>query len=376
MLTVRDLVKIYPGPVAALQGVDLDIPNGMFGLLGSNGAGKTTLMRILAGLLEPTSGNAALDGESILDRPETIWSRLGYLPQDFGFFPHLTGTAMLSYLLRLKGVTAPGGLNALCDELLEQVNLSFTDDFYEGQTDSFVGTRSPLTTRVKITGPAEFTLNSVGIKTADTEDAGRRTVVWESDHPVSFFNVVAGRWDVKRGAGTAVFYHPGHPYNVDEILGCLDSSRKYYSQWFLAYPWKELKLSEFPALATYAQGFPTNISFSEGVGFLTASTPEIHFAFEITAHEAAHQWWGNILTPGKGPGGNILAEGMAHFSTILLVDQAKGPGARIDFCKRLEANYAKSRRPDAERPLVKIDGSRSGDTTVTYDRGAGSSGCC
>jgi len=128
MLTVRDLVKIYPGPVAALQGVDLDIPNGMFGLLGSNGAGKTTLMRILAGLLEPTSGTAALDGESILDRPETVRSRLGYLPQDFGFFPHLTGTAMLRYLLRLKGVTAPVGLNALCGELLEQVNLSFAAD--------------------------------------------------------------------------------------------------------------------------------------------------------------------------------------------------------------------------------------------------------
>ncbi len=245
----------------------------------------------------------------------------------------------------------------------------YTDNFYEGQTDSFVGTRSPFTTRVKITGPAEFALNSVGIKTADTEDAGRRTVVWESDHPVSFFNVVAGRWDVKRGAGTAVFYHPGHPYNVDEILGCLDASRKYFSQWFFAYPWKELKLSEFPALATYAQGFPTDISFSEGVGFLTANTPEIHFAFEVTAHEAAHQWWGNILTPGKGPGGNILSEGTANFSTILLVDQMKGLAARIDYCKRLEANYAKSRHPDSERPLVKIDGSRDGDTTVTYDKG-------
>jgi ABC-2 type transport system permease protein len=245
----------------------------------------------------------------------------------------------------------------------------YRDDFYKGQTDSFVGTRSPFTTRVKITGPAEFTLNSVGIKTAETEMGGRRTVVWESDHPVSFFNVVGGRWDVKRGEGIAVFYHPGHPYNVDEILGCLGASRKYYSKWFFPYPWKELKLSEFPNLATYAQGFPTNISFSEGVGFLTANTPEIHFAFEITAHEAAHQWWGNILAPGKGPGGNILAEGMAHFSTILLVDQSKGPGARIDFCKRLEANYAKSRRPDSERPLVKIDGSRGGDTTVTYDKG-------
>jgi ABC-type multidrug transport system ATPase subunit len=125
MLSIRDLVKIYPGPVAALQGIDLDVPNGMFGLLGPNGAGKTTLMRILAGLLEPTSGTASLDGEAILEKPESIWCRLGYLPQDFGFFPHLTGAAMLEYLLRLKGVHAPGGLKALCRELLDRVHLSF-----------------------------------------------------------------------------------------------------------------------------------------------------------------------------------------------------------------------------------------------------------
>src|SRR5262245_4303423 len=107
MLKVRALVKIYPGPVAAPRGIDLDVPNGMFGLLGPNGAGKTTLMRILAGLLEPTSGTASLDEESILEKPDRIWSRLGYLPQDFGFYPHLTGAGMLRYLLRLKGVSAP-----------------------------------------------------------------------------------------------------------------------------------------------------------------------------------------------------------------------------------------------------------------------------
>ena len=82
-------------------------------------------MRILAGLLEPTSGSATLDGMSMLANPERIWSRLGYLPQDFGFFPHLSGTAMLRHLLRLKGVSAPGGLNALCGELLDRVHLSF-----------------------------------------------------------------------------------------------------------------------------------------------------------------------------------------------------------------------------------------------------------
>lgn len=125
MLEIRELVKIYPGPVAALQGIDLDVAPGMFGLLGPNGAGKTTLMRILAGLLEPSSGKISFDGQNLTGHPERIWSQLGYLPQDFGFYPHLTGERMLAYLLKLKGVSAPGGMKNLCAELLERVNLSF-----------------------------------------------------------------------------------------------------------------------------------------------------------------------------------------------------------------------------------------------------------
>ncbi len=125
MLTVRNLVKVYPGPVAALQGVDLEIPKGMFGLLGPNGAGKTTFMRILSGLLEPTSGSVLIDGIDVIENPSALWGKLGYLPQYFGFYPNLTGEQMLQHLLKLKGVTGKKDLKALGDELLERVNLTF-----------------------------------------------------------------------------------------------------------------------------------------------------------------------------------------------------------------------------------------------------------
>ena len=63
----------------------------------------------------------------------------------------------------------------------------------------------------------------------------------------------AGKWLERKGEGTAIYYHPAHTYNIDELLLALNGARKYYSLWFREYPWKELKLSEFPSLSTYAQ---------------------------------------------------------------------------------------------------------------------------
>ena len=93
-----------------------------------------------------------------------------------------------------------------------------------------LGTERRSRRKITVTGPADFTINSVGTKTSDTVKDGRRTVVWESDHPVSFFNVIAGRWEVERGEGTAVYYHPGHPYNIAEMREGLDAARRYYSR--------------------------------------------------------------------------------------------------------------------------------------------------
>ena len=124
MLQIRDLLKIYPGPVTALKGVSLDIPNGLFGLLGPNGAGKSTLMTIVAGPLQPTAGSVTLDDAALLGDPSVVRRSLGYLPQEFGFYPELTGLKMLMLMLKLKGVQAPQGQRKLAEELLERVNLA------------------------------------------------------------------------------------------------------------------------------------------------------------------------------------------------------------------------------------------------------------
>jgi ABC-2 type transport system ATP-binding protein len=117
--------KFY-GDYPALRDVMLHAePGACLALIGRNGAGKTTLLRIVAGLLEPTAGTVTLDGTELTGRPERVWPILGYLPQEFGFYPHLTGEKMLAYLLELKGINAPGGRKALCRELLERVNLGF-----------------------------------------------------------------------------------------------------------------------------------------------------------------------------------------------------------------------------------------------------------
>ncbi len=278
-----------------------------------------------------------------------------------GVVLHMFSPSFLPVLGFLEGI----GI----DEDNRYQSKDFPADHYRQVLEPALGTPLPFRTRVRVTTPEAYTANSVGALVEEGVVDGKRIAVWESDYPVKLLNVVAGRWEVRRAGGTAVFFHPQHRYNIDEISEALQAARRYYSEWFFPFPWAELKLSEFPNLAQYAQGFPTNITFSEGIGFLTKSDPRTNAAFFVTAHEAAHQWWGNLVTPGNGPGANILSEGMSHYSTILLFQQVKGERERIEFCKRIEERYGDERQVDSERPLVKIDGSRAGDTTVTYDKG-------
>src|SRR6266566_869536 len=125
-IKIYHLNKIYRGGVHALVDVDLSIPSGMYGLLGPNGAGKTTLMRILAGILRPTSGSLQVgehDGDT--ERGRTAIKRvLGYLPQDLGVYPDLSAREFLDYIGILKGMDERKIRQRRVEELLEVVSLA------------------------------------------------------------------------------------------------------------------------------------------------------------------------------------------------------------------------------------------------------------
>lgn len=107
----------------AVDNISLKITPGVWGLLGANGAGKTTLMRIIAGIMKPTSGKVVYDGVPIETLQESYRDIFGYLPQEFGFYPEFTVLDYLEYVATLKGISAKRAKSKI-DELLSKLTLS------------------------------------------------------------------------------------------------------------------------------------------------------------------------------------------------------------------------------------------------------------
>lgn len=121
-LKIENLTKTFQG-TAAVSHVSYTMNKGVYGLLGVNGAGKTTLMRMLCTLLKPTEGGIFLDGKDIFRMGAEYRKILGYLPQDFGYYPDFTVKDYLLYIASIKGVhRAAAGKRV--QELIDQVGLS------------------------------------------------------------------------------------------------------------------------------------------------------------------------------------------------------------------------------------------------------------
>ena len=119
-LCIDRLTKQYENKIA-VDRISLQLTNGVYGLLGANGAGKTTFMRMLCGVLKPTSGTINFNGFDVSS--EEYRSELGYLPQDFGYYPEFSGLDFLLYMASLKGLKKAEAKRK-AKQLLKLVSLS------------------------------------------------------------------------------------------------------------------------------------------------------------------------------------------------------------------------------------------------------------
>jgi ABC-type multidrug transport system ATPase subunit len=122
-LAIEDTGKQYRGNFWGLRNFSLKLGSGVLGLLGPNGAGKSTLMRILATITQPTEGRITWNGEDIVQSPNGLRAVLGYLPQDFGVYPHLNAVEFLNYMASIKGLDRSASKQRI-EELLHLVNLT------------------------------------------------------------------------------------------------------------------------------------------------------------------------------------------------------------------------------------------------------------
>lgn len=219
-LIIDRLTKQYKNKVA-VDRVSLTLKEGVYGLLGPNGSGKTTLMRMICGVLKPTSGGVKFNGIDVSE--EEYRDSLGYLPQDFGYYPEFSAYDFLLYMASLKGLTKHRAKDK-ANELLRLVGLS---DVAKKKIKTFSG---GMKQRL---GIAQAMLNNPEILILDEPTAGldpkerinfrnlisrlgKDRIVLLSTHIVS---------DVEYIASTILMMKDGqiiHEGSLDEIIGAIE----------------------------------------------------------------------------------------------------------------------------------------------------------
>ena len=205
-LEIENLSKTYGRDKYALSDFSLRLENGILGLLGPNGAGKSTLMKIIATISRPTRGTITLNGVNVIEDPNSLRKVIGYLPQDFGVYPNLTGYEFLRYIASLKGIGGPN-LKTRLMQLLESVNLADASKrqigTYSGGMKQRIGIAQVLLNDPKLLIFDEPTVGldpheRVQFRNLISELAGDRIIILSS-HIVSDIEAVADQVAIMKG---------------------------------------------------------------------------------------------------------------------------------------------------------------------------------
>ncbi len=160
---------------------------------------------------------------------------------------------------------------------------------------------------------------------------GRRYASFKTERPIlPFFSYQSARWEVKQaqwnGLPINVYYDGKHAYNIDSMIKGTQRALSYYTDNFGPYQHKQLNILETPLYKTYARSFPNTIPFSESLGFVSdlRNPDHVDHVFYVTAHEVAHQWWGDQLIAANVQGAAMLSESLAEYSALMTVEKEFG----------------------------------------------------
>lgn len=191
----------------------------------------------------------------------------------------------------------------------------------------------------------------------------RRYFHYKMDAPIlNFYAFLSARYEVARdewqGLPVEVYYHPGHEYNIEGMIGAVKKSLDYYSANFSPYQHRQVRILEFPRYALFAQSFPNTIPFSEGIGFIARVEDEdIDYPFYVTAHEVAHQWWAHQVIGANVQGSTVLSETMSQYSALMVMEKEYGADKMRQFLEHELDSYLMGRTTERkkEMPLIRVE---------------------
>jgi ABC-2 type transport system permease protein len=174
----------------------------------------------------------------------------------------------------------------------------------------------------------------------------------------SFYAMLSGSYAVAsdkwNGVDLQIYYSPEHQFNIQRMMQALKDGLDYYTKNFGAYPDTQLRIVEFPRYSLPAQSFPGMITFSEGAGFiLKVSDPakDLDIPYYVTAHELAHQWWGQQVMAADAAGSAMLSEGMSQYSALMVMSHSFPVEMMQLFLKFELDSYLKGRSAEKMREV-------------------------
>ena len=192
---------------------------------------------------------------------------------------------------------------------------------------------------------------------------GRRYFHYKMDSKIKdYYGFNSGRFEVKRekweDIDLEIYFHKGHDYNLGSMMKGLKGALAYNTQYFSPYQHKQARIIEFPiTVGRFATTFANSIPFTEGhfIADVDSTKKEtIDFPFYVSAHEMAHQWWGNQLIPADVLGARMLTESMAEYTALKVLEKEYGKGQMRQFLQLDLDLYlrGRGREREQERPLM------------------------